>query len=474
MNGEHPKFELGGYNVNASNYRFGNQDPGLIMVNHLWRTEFEFGGSDRVIKIWPFTFFNISYPLDTTHADVYQHLDDDGRFAFDINRAGYFRGVGVRGGDTEISNDEGLYIDFDGICVQEVAFGTRALFHELKIGEWFNESGIVNLYFQGERIFPNITFGNVGPDGSFATDGNDGDDGQEHFVLVSDQPFDAVGFVTYSHKDLSTNRHHDYFLEYLDLCAVPKPVVTGDPHIETWSGTKFDFHGVCDLVLLQNPGFENGLGMDIHIRTEQLKQFSYVSSAVVRIGSDTLEVMGGNEECSNWINRQDIDILDEGIVGFLSGYPIVYEKLNSKQYEYTVKIGKDRAIVLTTFKKFVRVRIEGGTKENFVGSLGLMGSYGAGKMVARDGSTILEDPNAFGQEWQVLPGEEMLFHSVEGPQAPEKCFMPVASTIRRRLVESTISQEEAEIACSRVSQEDFEMCVFDVMATGDKDVAGAY
>jgi hypothetical protein len=458
----HPKFELGGYNVPATTY--GNN--GIAMVNALWRKQVAVGGSNHNIRIWPFTYFNISYPLDTTHADVYQHLDQDGKFAFDVNADGIFRGVGVEGGDTEISDDEGLYIDFDGICTKEILFGTRAMFEETKVGVLFNESGVINFYRNGERIFTEFEV--------FVAWSDDDDDGQEYFRMTTAEPFDALGFVTFSHVDHSNFEHHDYFLEYLDLCAIPKPICTGDPHIQTWSGMKYDFHGVCDLVLLRNPGFENGLGMDIHIRTEQLKQFSYVSSAVLRIGVDTLEVMGGNQESSYWINKQAINNLDRGIVGLLSGYPIVHEKLNSKQHQYTVNIGKDEAIVMTTFKKFVRVSIENGTKENFGGSLGLMGSYGAGKMVARDGSAILEDPNAFGQEWQVLPDEDMIFHSAEGPQAPEKCYMPVASSIRRRLGESTISEQEAKFACARVSQEDFDMCVFDVMATGDKDVAGAY
>ena len=41
----------------------------------------------------------------------------------------------------------------------------------------------------------------------------------------------------------------------------------GDPHFVTFAGEQYDFHGGCDLVLLSNPGFSNGLGMDIHVRT---------------------------------------------------------------------------------------------------------------------------------------------------------------------------------------------------------------
>lgn len=253
------------------------------------------------------------------------------------------------------------------------------------------------------------------------------------------------------------------------------PEVTGDPHFKTWSGAKYDFHGVCDLVLLQNPSFQEDLGMNIHVRTKQLNQFSYVSSAVIRIGDDTFEVMGDNEDRLYWINQQfGQGNVDDSIIGFLSGYPIIYKKLNSKQHEYTVTIGDDVSIVMKTYKKFVRLSIEGATKESFEGSLGMLGSYGSGDMIARDGKTVLSDANEFGENWQVVPSDGILFHNKEGPQSPEKCEIPLASNIRRRLAESIISEEDAKIACARVDPSDFDICVFDVMATGAKDVVGIY
>ena len=83
----------------------------------------------------------------------------------------------------------------------------------------------------------------------------------------------------------------------------------------------------------------------------------------------------------------------------------------------------------------------------------------------------------FGQMWQVLPSEPMLFHNVEGPQAPEKCHIPDAADARKRLrrrLKDSISEEDARLACSRVDPSDFDVCVFDVMATDDLEVPGAY
>ena len=57
-----------------------------------------------------------------------------------------------------------------------------------------------------------------------------------------------------------------------------------------WSGEKYDFHGGCDLVLLHDDSFAHGLGITIHIRTKERYGYSYIETAAVRIGEDTLEV----------------------------------------------------------------------------------------------------------------------------------------------------------------------------------------
>ena len=98
-------------------------------------------------------------------------------------------------------------------------------------------------------------------------------------------------------------------------------------------------------------------------------------------------------------------------------------------------------------------------------------------MYARDGVTILDDPNEFGQQWQVLESEPMLFHSVEGVQHPTECAMPdpnLSEKKRRRLGESAISPEEAVQACTHVGELEFDACIFDVLATNDKGIARAY
>lgn len=249
--------------------------------------------------------------------------------------------------------------------------------------------------------------------------------------------------------------------------------VNGDPHFKTWVGGRYDFHGACDLVLLKNPDFKEGLGMDIHIRTKFTDQWSYVDSAVLSIGDDTLEVRGQAETGSRyWLNK----IADGDLSNGIGGFRIEHNRINSKQDEFIVTIGSNEAIVFKTWKNFVRVNVRNGTPQNFETSLGLMGSYSKGLKLGRDGKTIIEDNNEFGLEWQVLPAEEYeLFHNLEGVQAPHKCAMPDTSKgRRRRLSENIISSEDAAIACSRVNMEERDACIFDVLATNDKDMAGAY
>jgi len=47
--------------------------------------------------------------------------------------------------------------------------------------------------------------------------------------------------------------------------------------------------GACDMVLVESPDFEDGLGLKIHIRTKIKSWFSYIESAAIQIGSDILE-----------------------------------------------------------------------------------------------------------------------------------------------------------------------------------------
>jgi hypothetical protein len=58
-------------------------------------------------------------------------------------------------------------------------------------------------------------------------------------------------------------------------------------------------------------------------------------------------------------------------------------------------------------------------------------------MLARDGETVLDDPNTFGREWQVRGTEPKLFRTVRLPQYPQVCTLippKMESRLRRRVL----------------------------------------
>jgi hypothetical protein len=239
----------------------------------------------------------------------------------------------------------------------------------------------------------------------------------------------------------------------------------------------FDFHGGCDLVLVNSPGFLNGLGLGIHMRTKINTWWSYIDTAVLRIGNDTFEVQGGLNTAKYWVNGVEGELKETGYLAeTISGYKIWFNDVSKKSKRFRIDVGYD-VIGMETFNDFVRVNVKADPKsDNFAGSNGLMGAYPTGEMVDRKGG-VVTDTNAFGKEWQVLRTEPMLFHNVEGVQHPEECRMPdrTATKRRRRLGEALITEEDAARACARVSPDnERDACIFDVLATNDKDMAGSY
>lgn len=221
--------------------------------------------------------------------------------------------------------------------------------------------------------------------------------------------------------------------------------------------TILQFHGECDLVLVEAPAFEKDKPLSIFVRTTIRYFYSYVEAAVVRIGKDSLEVTSFGEHALNGVESAD---LSEG----LAGYPINHWE-SPKRHVFDVMISPTENITIRTFKDWVSVSIGGGNSARFGDSMGIMGSYD-GRMLARDGKTVIADPVAFGQEWQVSEDEPMLFRTVREPQSPKKCIMPSTdeetTTKRRRLGDaSVVSRERAEEACANFTGGRKAACVFD-------------
>ena len=190
-----------------------------------------------------------------------------------------------------------------------------------------------------------------------------------------------------------------------------------DPHVQPWgNGDHFEFQGNQDYILLQNPDYADGLGLDIHIRTIASDWWSYISAAVVRVGHVTLELdashfwVDGNEMVldTKASSPAGIDVQKQGIVH------ANIRQLNSQQFQLHANLldedGGD-VVRFETFQDFIRVDVYSQNGESFSSSFGLLGSFPEGIKVARDRTTILNDDAAFVEEWKVLPRDGNLFHN---------------------------------------------------------------
>ena len=204
-------------------------------------------------------------------------------------------------------------------------------------------------------------------------------------------------------------------------------------------------------------------------------RWSFIETAVLRIGEDTLEVTGGKVP-KYYINGVEGDVEARHFEFSSLGLKVLVKKATSKQLKIRVDLLNGDALGFEVFGNFVRVNAkEVDPKwEKFAGSTGLMGAYPTGVAIGRDGETVFEDMNEFGQEWQVLAEEPKLFRTVSGPQHPNKCDMPLVSALNRRLAESNVTEEQAEIVCAHVHVADRKACITDVMFTSNLEMAGAY
>merc|ERR1712021_141926 len=253
----------------------------------------------------------------------------------------------------------------------------------------------------------------------------------------------------------------------------PSPTVApptgsnGDPHFKTWKHEHFEFHGQCDMILAKDPKFANEVGLDVQIRTKMVRFWSYIHTAAIRIGDDILEIQGsvGDEDRAThyWFNFQYQ--ADTTTVG---GFPLTITSNGAHKRYFEIDLDSKfsgQKIVLSAFKEFVAVDFKDSTTESF------------GNTFARDGVAEINDFNELGNEWQLLPSDDMLFHDKAKPQFPERCIVPEdpQGQRRRRLDESTVSVEKAEAICATLKDPlSIKDCVYDILATQDLDMVGAF
>lgn len=281
-------------------------------------------------------------------------------------------------------------------------------------------------------------------------------------------------FYTFSQDD---PRFYDVAIEPLG-----KHGCDGDPHFKTWTNEHFEYHGQCDLVLAKDEDFAEGLGLDVQIRTKLVRYWSYIKSAAIRIGNDILEIEGSAKEFDSethyWLNYEYQAELTE-----FGGFPVtIFAQKGTRVHKNRIEIDltskyPGHKIVLSTFKEFVKVQFINSSEKAYGNTVGMMGDFKTGKTLARDGFSEINHFADYGHEWQVLPTDAKLFRVASKPQFPEPCIDPEdpRGERKRRLGESTVSIEDAEAACAGLKDElDRKDCVYDILATQDMDMVGAY
>lgn len=249
----------------------------------------------------------------------------------------------------------------------------------------------------------------------------------------------------------------------------------GDPHFKTWRNEHFEYHGQCDMVLAKDDAFADNTGLDVQIRTKIVRYWSYIKNAAIRIGHDIFEVEGGANSATWWFNNEH-----EGEIKTIGGFPVTHKVKSEWKQFFEIDLSSKypgQKIVISTYKEFVRVDFENGNEASFGKTKGLLGDFKTGATLARDGSTVMHDFWEYGNEWQVLPFEPMLFHESSKPQFPERCILPEdpRGDRRRKLGEATVTEAQAEAACAQIKDAlDRKDCLYDVLATQDLGMVGAY
>ena len=245
--------------------------------------------------------------------------------------------------------------------------------------------------------------------------------------------------------------------------------------MKTWTGRIYDFMGECDLLLTKSVAFGNGLGFEAQIRTTIVDDWSYVSSAAIKIGEDVLEIQSGGVHFLNGV--EDANLKKSVFGGFQVNKHGGKKDDGSVKARYVIKMKAQGKLEIKVYNDFVSVLIGKARFKDFHDSVGLMGSFEEGELMGRDGSTVFRDENEFGFEWQVRDTDTSLFQDARFPQFPAKCTMPaVPSRDHRRLTEfgggaGMIPEAEAEKACEHLPVEDRSACVHDILITGDLQMA---
>eukprot|EP00977_Amphora_coffeiformis_P026373 scaffold25842_cov198-Amphora_coffeaeformis.AAC.28 len=246
-----------------------------------------------------------------------------------------------------------------------------------------------------------------------------------------------------------------------DICQIETPS-GGDPHFTRWNQPRDSFHGECDLLMIQSDTFQGGF--ELQSRTTIDTYYSYIESAAFKVGDNIVEV----ENNQFFLNKEPMSYTDLPMA--FDGITMTFEEEGPRKL-IKANLNGEVSLTFKFYKHYLNI-VTSGSTDALTGSKGLLGSFPDGKMLDRTGHELL-DFTLMGFEWQVRPEDSQLFHNARSPQLPyEKCRMPTAARpARRRLRSDAELLNQAETACAHVTGSDFQLCIDDVMMTGDIGLA---
>ena len=95
-----------------------------------------------------------------------------------------------------------------------------------------------------------------------------------------------------------------------------------------------DYHGVCDLVLLDAPDLPYG-ALKIHIRTTRTADWSFIDAAAISLNGDVMEIGGWGSVIFNGVYTNDKQGQGE-LPDTFGGYPFVGVQSNKITHEFRI------------------------------------------------------------------------------------------------------------------------------------------
>jgi hypothetical protein len=239
--------------------------------------------------------------------------------------------------------------------------------------------------------------------------------------------------------------------------------------------------------MARSVSFDNGLGLELHARTEIVRDWSLIKSAALKIGNDTLEL---TNDGTIYFNKEKNEVKSK--LSLAGKHPVfkneMYIDVQKEDANVAVPERKTILVIQLDPKHNKRIQIQ---MQLFMGIVsvqvkaylddteGMLGVHNKKGLVGRDRETLAIDADEMGFHWQVQDTEPKLFRDIQAPQFPQLCMMPSMIEQKdrhRRLKQATSkSKRAAEVACSGIETVTIRsFCINDVLLTGDTSVANSY